>query len=1162
MNDLNKREEEVLRFWDENKVFEKSVELNKGKKEFVSFDGPPFANGLPHGGHFLVSSIKDSVLRYKNMKGFYAPRTWGWDCHGLPVENETSKKLNLKNKKDIEELGVEKFSEAALEGIFKYASVWEEKIRRLGRWVDIKNAYKTLDFTFTESVWNIFSILDKKNLVKKVFRVFHICPSCETNLANFEVSQGYKEIDCISVYVTFKLKNSNKKLLVWTTTPWTLPSNTAIAVSGDIDYVEVSLDGEIFIIAKVLADTVFKDTEHKIEKTFKGSELVGLEYEPIFKYFNDLNENAYKIYSAEYVTAEDGTGLVHTSPAHGADDYELSKKYDLPIVFALNQDGIFKDEVKDFAGLEVKPKDHHLSTDIEIIKKLSELGSLFKKHKIKHSYPHCWRCDSPLLNYATDSWVVEIPKVKDKLIKENKKIKWYPEHLRDGRFGNWLEDVNDWSISRSRYWGAPIPVWESKSGKRIIPESIKTLKKYIKHSNNKYVFVRHGQTEKNTNSLSDLNIVSASLTDLGKEQAVSGAKEIKKMFNNVDVVIASPMTRTQETAKIMVEKLDFKGNIITDERIREVASFGSKEQEKNKKYNNKCFFELEEIRKKHLVEHSENWHCKGELESYGETYSRIAEFLYDCESKYKDKTILIVSHSGVGFNMNLVSQGFAFTSVKEFIERYYDKYRHVGKNEHLTPFSIHGRPTVFDFKPLPHNKHYEIDLHKPYIDRVVLEKDGEEYHRIEHVFDCWFESGSMPFAQHHYPFNKASGFSPKFPKKRYPADFIVEGLDQTRGWFYLLLAVATSAFGSSSFKSVVTTGLLAGNDGKKFSKSLGNFTDPTKLIESYGADAYRLYLVSSPLVRGEDTVFLDEAVDNVRKKIINRLLNCVSFFNIIQTKKIAKDLNTTDPLDNWIVSRLHEVLKTIGDEMDEYHLDKATRPINDFIDDLSTWYLRRSRERLRLDSEDGENARKVFLYCLEETAKMMAPFTPFSAEMIYMDLGKTESVHLEHWSKVGHIDKNIIEEMKVVRNAVSEFLLLRSKEQIKTRQPLQTATLNESMKSVISKYEDIIKEEINVKFIEYSESDTFALDTNITKELKEEGAVRDIVRAIQDRRKLMNLDQSDMINIKLSEEYKAIFESQLDFIKSQTNSVNVSYEKTLSESVKTDIGDLSFEVSV
>ncbi|HUS50810.1 MAG TPA: isoleucine--tRNA ligase, partial [Candidatus Paceibacterota bacterium] len=822
------KEKEILKFWEKNKIFEKSIEQRPKDKSYVFYDGPPFATGLPHYGHILASLIKDVVPRYWTMKGFRVERRWGWDCHGLPVENLVEQELGLKNKKDIEKIGIEKFNEACRNSVLRYVDEWKKVIPRIGRWVNMDNAYKTMDFDYMESIWWAFKQLWNKELVYKDYKSMHICPRCGTTLSNFEVTQGYKNVEDLSVTVKFKLKEKKDTfILAWTTTPWTLPGNVALAIGKDINYVKIQIKNEFYLLAKDRLE-VIKD-KYKIIEEINGTDLVGLEYEPLFDYFSkkdDLEnkENGWKIYDADFVSIEEGTGIVHIAPAFGEDDLKLGQLKKLPFVQHVDESGCFINEVTEWAGEEVKPKNNISKIDSEIIILLEQKNRLFSKEKIIHSYPFCWRCDTPLLNYATSSWFVKVTSIKDKIIKNNEKINWVPEHIKHGRFGKWLEDIRDWSISRSRYWGTPLPIWECSSTK-------------------------------------DDNVGSC---------------------HNIKVV-------------------------------------GSVE-------------ELEELSNKKIK-----------------------------------------------------------------------------------------------------------DLHRPYIDEVSFkcEKCGGLMKRIPEVFDCWFESGLMPYAQAHYPFENKESF-----EKNFPAQFVAEGIDQTRGWFYTLMVLSTALFDKPAFLNNIVNGIILTEDGQKMSKRLKNYPEPMKVIDKYGADAMRFYLLTSPAIKADDLRFSENGVNETLKKVLMILWNVYTFYKLYAEEENEKlDINSVNNiLDKWILSRLNSLNKEVSKGMNEYDLLKATRPIEKFISDLSTWYLRRSRERFKSNEKKKEVSR-VLKYVLFNSSKILAPFIPFFSEQIYQNLKNEkdlESVHLCDYPEVNEvlINKTLEQEMEEIREIASMVLAERAQVGIKVRQPL------------------------------------------------------------------------------------------------------------------------------
>lgn len=897
-----KMEEDILAYWEANKIFEKSVSSREGATRYSFYDGPPFATGLPHYGHLVGSIMKDVVPRYWTMKGFQVERRWGWDCHGLPIENIAEKELGIEQKKDIEKLGVAIFNEFCRSKVMEYALEWEKVIPRIGRWVDMKNAYKTMDRDYMESVWWVFKELWDKGLIYESYRSMHICPRCETTLSQQEVAEGYKDVKDLSVVAKFELVDEpGTFVLAWTTTPWTLPGNVALAVGERIEYVKVTNEGVKYVVAKELAEKTFAGKEFQIEEEMIGNELVGKSYKPLFDYYAkdeslENHGNGWKIYAADFVTTEDGTGVVHIAPAFGEDDMELGKKDHLPFVQHVNLDGTMKPEVTDFAGMSVKPKENPQAGDVEIIKYLAHGGFLFSKEKYEHSYPHCWRCDTPLLNYATSSWFVSVTKAKDRALELAKEINWSPAHIKEGRFGKWLEGARDWSISRQRYWASVMPIWKCGCG--------------------------------------------------------------------------------------------------------EIQVFGS-----------------------------------------------VAE---------------LEAASGRTIN----------------------------------------------------------DLHKHVVDEVTVPcaTCGETMHRIPDVLDTWFDSGSMPYAQLHYPFENKEKFEEGFP-----AQYIAEGVDQTRAWFYYLHVLGTILKDKPAFRNAVVNGTVLAEDGKKMSKKLKNYPDPMEVVEKHGADALRLYLLSSPVVAAENLDFSERDLGDSTRNIFRMLWNSYSFFVTyanIDGWKPATDGNrqsvSENLLDRWILSELQTVVGSVNGSMEKYDLVKATRAFAPFVDNLSNWYIRRSRKRFwkSEDDADKESAYATLHHVLVELSKLMAPFTPFLAEEMYRNLTGEESVHLAEYPKIddGLIDEKLNEEMRIVRDLVTEGLKLRADAKVKVRQPLSVSRIKHPISGELM---EIIAEELNVKevSIEGLQDASISLDTEITPELKLEGQAREIIRAVQEGRKKAGFNVEDRITL-------------------------------------------------
>ena len=1173
------REEKILAFWKEKNIFQKSLEKESPKGEFVFYDGPPFATGLPHYGHILPSTIKDVVPRYKTMQGYHVSRRWGWDTHGLPVENLIEKELGLKSKKDIVDFGIGKFNDAAKNSVMRFADEWREIVPRLGRWVDMDNDYRTMDASYTESVWWIFKNLYEKGLIYEGFKSMNLCPRCETTLSNFEVAQGYKDITDISVTAKFKIKNEETYLLAWTTTPWTLPGNVALAVGKDIEYVRIKIlddaqnAGNVFILAKSRL-SILKDTKYEVVESFNGSSLVGLEYEPLFDYYAKNSslknkENGWKVYGADFVTTEDGTGIVHIAPAFGADDYNLLLANNLPFVQHVTMDGHFKSEVKDFVGLAVKPKDSdtekdaHQKTDIEIIKWLAHNAKLFAKEKLIHSYPHCWRCDTPLLNYATSSWFVKVTDLKDKLVKANKEVTWVPSEIGSGRFGNWLEGARDWAISRSRFWGAPIPVWkeDGTEKKYHVIGSVDDLKKFSKAKNTYYV-IRHGEADNNVkNVLSGKASNPHHLTEKGKGQVKVGAETLKKMLGSaqIDHVFISPFIRTQETAKIVCDSLGISADKTSIENKIGEWNTGV--------WNGRSIFDfIKEF--PHALERFEKTPEGGE--SYADMKKRMGDFLYEIEKNYSGKNILIVTHETPATLLIAAAAGYDRKTTSLMIE---------GKKH--GDFYKNAEVRKIDFSPIPHNLEHELDLHRPYIDDFELKtSEGNKLSRVPDVFDCWFESGAMPYGKAHYPFcneNEAGVDADKFePKsgwlkksKGFPADFIAEGLDQTRGWFYSMMVLGVALFGTSPYKKVIVNGLVLAEDGQKMSKSKKNYPDPMIIVEKYGADSLRHYLLSSPAVRAQDLCFSEKGVDEVTKKIINRLQNVASFYNMYADKSetSSQKIKNSKPqevsqniLDRWVVSRLNQTISIVTEGLEAGEIDRAIRPINDFIEDLSTWYLRRSRDRFKGDDlVDRGMALATTKYVLITLAKVMAPFTPFFAEHIYQEVigsagvadGDKESVHLESWPATEKTDEALITEMNLVRGLSSSGLEARTTAKINVRQPLAKLKVKAPLSLFTTPFSkqllELVKDEVNVKEVvqDASIEKDVELDLNITADLKEEGEFRELLRKVQDMRKEKGLSVGDKAGLVVTNDLKTVLVKYENELKKLASISTIEYGEVL-----------------
>lgn len=903
LNPIVLMEEEVLSFWDKNKIFEKSIEKHSPHGDYVFYDGPPFGTGEPHYGHILSSVSKDVIPRYWTMRGYRIERRWGWDCHGLPIENIIEKDLKISGKKHIEEMGVAKFNEACRSRVLEYADIWDGMVRRIGRWVDFKNSYKTMDTTFMESVWWGFKEMWKKGLIYEGRKVLLYCPRCETPISNFEVAMdnSYKDVEDQTLFVKFKIVNAEQKLgltgdifaLAWTSTPWTLPANTALAVGEKIDYVIVK-DQQTYILAKDRLPDVFKNKEVEIIKELKGNALLGLEYEPLFDISlseEDGQKRAYYLVAADFVTTEDGTGIVHIAPAYGEEDYKIGQRFHLPIISILDEKGLFTRVAPEFFGM------YFTKVSDLIIDRLTERGVVLANVKIMHSYPHCHRCDTKLFYNAIPAWFLDINKIRGKMLEYNKNINWYPDYLKDGRFSKGIEQAPDWNISRNRYFATPIPIWRCEA--------------------------------------------------CGEIEAIGSVDELKQK------------SRTPEISDIHNHHID------------------------------------------HLT-----WECA------------------KCCHKMK---------------------------------------------------------------------------------------------RIKEVFDCWVESGSMPFAQLHYPFENEQKF-----KDSFPAQFISEYISQTRAWFYVLHAISTALFNSHCFENVVTTGVILTDKGEKMSKSKKNFPDPYKVINAFGADALRAYLMSSSVMHADNLFFNENDVRDLFRKNIAVLWNVYKFYELFAAesechiRNVATLEESGNILDKWILVRLNTLIREVTTQMNGYDLPGSVRPIGEFINDLSTWYIRRSRARFKSDDRhDKQSALKTTGYVLRELAKLMAPFMPFIAEQIWQRVtgyqfnDENKSVHLEQWPEYKPIDETILSQMRLVRKIVEAGLEKRSDAGIKIRQPLPYYS-TDVVEKISQESMEIIKDELNVMELRFGMNE---LGITMTDELLKEGVKRELVRSINAMRKQAGLTLQNKITV-------------------------------------------------
>ena len=1059
--DFPKQEEEVLKYWKDNKIFEKSISQREGAEEYVFFDGPPFATGLPHFGHFIPSTIKDIIPRYQTMKGKKVERRFGWDCHGLPVENLIEKELGINSKHEIEEYGIDKFNEKCKASVLKYTAEWRQTITRLGRWVDFDHDYKTMNPDYMESIWWVAKSLWDKGLIYEGKYILPYCPRCSTVLSTHELAQGYKDIQDQTVTVRFKITkapdgvkdpdmaNGKTYFLAWTTTPWTLPSNLGLCMGPEVDYVKI-LDkesGDFYIFAEARLSAYYKeDTAYEIIYRAKGKDFIGAEYEPLFPYFASLKnpkvceeeskqkceKGAFRMFNADYVSTEDGTGIVHIAPAFGEEDHKVFAGSGVPEVEPIDAECKFTKKIPEYAGRFVK------DCDKEIIARLKNEGKLVKRDTIVHSYPHCWRCSSPLIYRGIGSWFVKVADHHEALLRANSQIKWQPAHIKEGRFGKWLAGSRDWAVSRNRYWGNPIPIWKCED-----PDCKHTL-------------------------------------------CVGSRQELKEL-------------------------------------------------------------------------------------------------------------------SGV----------------------------------------------------------YPEDLHKQFVDKITIKcpKCGKTMHRIPEVFDCWFESGSMPYAQQHYPFENKEYFESHFP-----ANFISEGLDQTRGWFYTLTILASHLFDKPAFQNCVVNGLVLASDGRKMSKSLRNYTDPVEVINKFGSDALRLFLIHSPVVKADDLRYSDDGVRDVIKNIILPLWNSYSFYvtyanidGIHPTGHLFDDKLPSNPLDAWLLSITQRLVKDVTNGLDDYDFSGAVDPIVSFIDELNNWYIRRSRRRFWKSENDSDKkeAYEALYIALKTFSQVAAPFVPFITEEMWQNLKNVsdkESVHLTDYPVYNEKWHNEELEFKMttVQKAVSMGRSLRNTFNLKNRQPLASVALvtrDANEKRVLAEMEDSIREELNVKKVEFhdredelveysckanfkvlgkelgpkmkaaaaviqtlaseqiqsilegtsltidvdgtsveltaekvivdrSEKDglkvlndgtlTVGLDSKITDELKKEGYVRDLVRGIQNLRKESGLNVTDRINLTVGgdDELKAAFAMFESFVSGEVLAASVKFDSNVQNATAVESEDKKWSISI
>jgi isoleucyl-tRNA synthetase len=1076
-------EEKVLAFWKEKQIFKKTLVPKKGKaaKVFRFWEGPPYANGRPGIHHVLARVFKDVFLRYKTMRGYVVPRQAGWDTHGLPIEVEAEKALGISSKREIETIGVEKFNEKAKESIWRYKDEWEKLTERIGFWLDLDKFYATYTPDFIESLWWVFKRIHERGYLKEFYKVTPYCPRCQTPLSSHELGQPevYRTVPDSSVYIKLKLKGKkNEYLLVWTTTPWTLPANIAVAVRGSSTYSRFAI-GKDFAWAQRLP----KEFEGaRTTATKKGSAMVGWEYEPPYPYRDTLSLpiKPYSVLAADFVSTEEGTGLVHIAPAFGEDDFNLvfargiSEAHMVPET--VNADGTMKKGVIG-EGKFVKEADPLVVAD------LKKRGILLASENIEHEYPHCWRCSTSLLYFARKSWFFETSRLRKELLKANKDVTWVPPHLKEGRFGEWISAARDWALSRDRYWGTPLPIWRCAScAATMVAGSLEELNRNRARTNT-FILMRHGHATSNKNGwlasgLETGRFVSR-LTPQGTKDVEKAARSLAK--KGIDIIVASPYRRTRKTAALIAKHTG--ARVIVDKRLGEL-NCGVFNRKKVLEYQK--FFKNDVDRLTVAPE-------KGE--TLLDVRRRMYAAIRDLDAQHSGKRILIVGHGDPLWMLEAATRHV--TGIEVFDMRY------------LKPGEFWEVP----LDNVPTDAWGNVDVHRPYVDAIELScgKCGKVMRRVPDVADVWFDSGSMPYGSVHYPF--VSGVKKNDPPEGFPADFICEGIDQTRGWFYTLMAVSVLLGFGTPYRNVVSLGLVLDKYGQKMSKSRGNVVDPWGLIGKYGVDAVRWYFftVNAP---AEPKNFDEADVAAALRRFLLVVYNSYVFLHTYgKPKRAVEKLPSSDHiLDRWILSRCAQVAREVSGCMDAYDTLTAAQRLETFaVEDLSRWYIRRSRRRFQKpeDTKDLEHASSTLAYVLLSLCRMTAPFIPFFSEELYQSLYKDhlfdarQSVHLDDWPSfpAGVFDASLNAAMDSIRGCASAVLSKRAEAGIKVRQPLAALKIKNRIENVKKNEEllAILADEVNVKEVIFDKTVTgdFEIDTAITPELRAEGMLREISRSIQ-----------------------------------------------------------------